>query len=625
MAYTNYTFDGKENKELREQGGSLLRIPAPFRRKEQVANAFDQGFLGAGRNFIESNYIKATQGQDGLDEYKRKKEQAYTDRNILRQEAERQWKNPLVGISLDILASVGPEDLIMFGAASGVLKGVKALNKIKPLIGTAKVRGAQSLAMKGLRATSSKQLTKQFGKVGGRMAKGAVEGAVGNALAEPFIHMNAEEYNFDHELQDSLVNVFFGATIGSGLHVGGGAIGDAISKHRTSKLAHQMGMLKAMDDIASGRKTAVDQIYKADQYNSSTLKRERALRKLESINSKIDEEVFLSDFLSEDQLAGLSSKEAITLKEELSNRRIFTQNIDNLHHSVQKSIRAQRVHTIRKILGRNLSTESSVDNITNLRTSSMRESLQSLEGKLEASQEKVASLKQSDFANESSFRRQRNRVNKKSKELRKQVLDMQDQIKALEKDTKLEFTQTDSILKLNRDQFFKKFLDLKEEMKSNPNLKSYPDVDQASLKAGDLDTLAAYEEYFNTIDLDPTEMGELSSGNLDYLNELYDEVQLKKEFSGDREQIVQELLRTLEDPDLEVKLGEEQAFALREAEIEARRTAHPDNIEADIEKANENLEAFGEEADEIIEQERATREDIEDVITAREEALRCVI
>ena len=59
-----------------------------------------------------------------------------------------------------------------------------------------------------------------------RLARGAVEGAVGAALVEPVIYGVAQRIQADYDLVDSFMNIGFGSVIGGGLHVGAGKLKD---------------------------------------------------------------------------------------------------------------------------------------------------------------------------------------------------------------------------------------------------------------------------------------------------------------------------------------------------------------------------------------------------------------
>ena len=59
-----------------------------------------------------------------------------------------------------------------------------------------------------------------------RLARGAVEGAIGATLVEPLIYGVAQKIQADYDLVDSFMNIGFGSVIGGGLHVGAGKLKD---------------------------------------------------------------------------------------------------------------------------------------------------------------------------------------------------------------------------------------------------------------------------------------------------------------------------------------------------------------------------------------------------------------
>ena len=59
-----------------------------------------------------------------------------------------------------------------------------------------------------------------------RLARGAVEGAVGATLVEPLIYGVAQKVQADYDLVDSFMNIGFGSVIGGGLHVSAGKLKD---------------------------------------------------------------------------------------------------------------------------------------------------------------------------------------------------------------------------------------------------------------------------------------------------------------------------------------------------------------------------------------------------------------
>ena len=62
----------------------------------------------------------------------------------------------------------------------------------------------------------------KMGKYKRLAVSGAIEGAVGNAVIEPFILKGQEYLGGDYGLSDSLMNIGFGAVLGAGLHMGTG-------------------------------------------------------------------------------------------------------------------------------------------------------------------------------------------------------------------------------------------------------------------------------------------------------------------------------------------------------------------------------------------------------------------
>ena len=72
-------------------------------------------------------------------------------------------------------------------------------------------------------------LAARFGTTRARAIRGGTEGFVGASLVEPFVLAAASQEQADYNAYDSLINLSFGAVVGSGLHVGFGKIGDSIN------------------------------------------------------------------------------------------------------------------------------------------------------------------------------------------------------------------------------------------------------------------------------------------------------------------------------------------------------------------------------------------------------------
>jgi hypothetical protein len=89
--------------------------------------------------------------------------------------------------------------------------------------------------------------TSRTGRALVRARIGALEGAVGAALVEPFISAQARNEQADYTMADSLLNMAFGTVLGGGLHMGIGAISDGIKAGRnpvsTGRVAEELAKL----------------------------------------------------------------------------------------------------------------------------------------------------------------------------------------------------------------------------------------------------------------------------------------------------------------------------------------------------------------------------------------------
>ena len=75
-------------------------------------------------------------------------------------------------------------------------------------------------------------LVARLGSTRARLAKGAIEGFVGNTLVEPIVYGVAQREQADYTYQDTILNLTAGTLLGSGMHLGFGKIGDAIASVR---------------------------------------------------------------------------------------------------------------------------------------------------------------------------------------------------------------------------------------------------------------------------------------------------------------------------------------------------------------------------------------------------------
>jgi hypothetical protein len=75
------------------------------------------------------------------------------------------------------------------------------------------------------------QMVGKYGVTRARVAKGAIEGSIGNALFEPMEMSLAKSEQRDYGAFDSLKNIAIGGVLGSGLNVSFGKIGDVYKKY----------------------------------------------------------------------------------------------------------------------------------------------------------------------------------------------------------------------------------------------------------------------------------------------------------------------------------------------------------------------------------------------------------
>ena len=150
-------------------------------------------------------YFEEDEYQSVVDIKVRKKREELGRRSIMQRGPESSW-NPL---------SSG----FYVGAAKlGVGVGVSFLDPINI--------GASFIPVFG-QVRFAKMLSKPFMNLNrARAVRGAVEGAVGASVLEPFIYGVAQKVQADYDLYDSFMNVGFGTVLGSGLHVGAGKLKD---------------------------------------------------------------------------------------------------------------------------------------------------------------------------------------------------------------------------------------------------------------------------------------------------------------------------------------------------------------------------------------------------------------
>lgn len=166
-------------------------------------------------------------------------------------------------IMLEIGKTNGLNPALQFGTEliAGALDPINIGSSFIPIVGQAKYA----------------RLVSKFGKIGGRAITGLVEGAVGNALVEPFAYMLANDLGYDYSAFDVLSSIAFGGVFGAGLHVGAGAIGDALVPGLSNKIdndplteqVHTEALSVAVKQFATGENIKVDTLFGALDLNKN--------------------------------------------------------------------------------------------------------------------------------------------------------------------------------------------------------------------------------------------------------------------------------------------------------------------------------------------------------------------
>ena len=111
------------------------------------------------------------------------------------------------------------------GLAGSVVDPINIASAFIPVVGEA--RYASWLA----------KASSPLGRFGVRVGAGALEGAVGAAVVEPFIYISATDAQLNYTAADSFLNVMFGGVLGAGLHSIGGAALDVARPSRLREFA----------------------------------------------------------------------------------------------------------------------------------------------------------------------------------------------------------------------------------------------------------------------------------------------------------------------------------------------------------------------------------------------------
>jgi hypothetical protein len=85
---------------------------------------------------------------------------------------------------------------------------------------------------------SKARLVSRFGRVGGRTAEGAIEGAVGSLITEPFYYGLSRSQQLDYAMEDALFNVGAGLLLGGGIGTVVGALSrKGVNAQRVAEMA----------------------------------------------------------------------------------------------------------------------------------------------------------------------------------------------------------------------------------------------------------------------------------------------------------------------------------------------------------------------------------------------------
>lgn len=111
-------------------------------------------------------------------------------------------------------------------------------------------------------------LTARLGKMGSRALTGFAEGAGGMAMVEPAVFMAADQEQRNYTVYDALFKVGLGGVLGSGLHVGLGAIGDAVDSAIMRRIApetHDAAIRGGAADLLQGNSIRSGEVLALDR------------------------------------------------------------------------------------------------------------------------------------------------------------------------------------------------------------------------------------------------------------------------------------------------------------------------------------------------------------------------
>lgn len=202
------TNEAERRREIRTLEQELLRNPAPIERETiefQLSDLYAQTEIE--RNAIISESIEA--GRLMSEEEFREQYGDLLEYNglISKEAAQAMYDGRKEEIIRESIIQAGPS-----GIVPGVVKfGANIVN-----IATDPAELA-SMFIPIVGPARKAQLVSRFGRTGGRVAEGAIEGGVGSLLTEPLYYGLSRSQQLDYSMEDALFNVGAGFLLGGGI------------------------------------------------------------------------------------------------------------------------------------------------------------------------------------------------------------------------------------------------------------------------------------------------------------------------------------------------------------------------------------------------------------------------
>lgn len=621
-----YTLTPDENIELQFLGGSELQVPSGFRREQKFKTTFETGnILGAAALQLEKGQASARDKLNNEEELAPEELQALYPGPFqfekamtpsvaqLMQDRKTKEQERLAIIDRGFQQSDNP----FLTGTTDFLQDVVA--SLDPTVFIPWVGAAKSAAYAA-----------KFGKLGGRLATGAAEGFIGTSVVEPFLLASNQDFQFDYDAADSMMNITMGAVAGSGLHAIGGFVGDAIGVNRISPRAHELALRKAIADVNEMGTVDVDPIIKLDAMNKTESKLSlRSVKKEELFSGK----TFLADVLTEEELSNISYKEAKSLQEELRTSETFNREVDNLSPELREVALAEKKAIVENRLGRKASTDPIESRISQA-TSDIITELDQVDARIQALKEQRTNLKETGLSGKG-LKETRAQLSRDIKKLNNAAKNLVKEADIKRKQVLEEFNSDSPVDTLSRKDFTEQFFATKRQVDSNPRLNKL-DLNEEiprTIPANERRIAERYREFLNATELTDAEVSRVLKGDRDYVDELYKDIQHDKQFSRDtQEQSLNDLKESLsERQGSEARDTVEKLAVEREAEIEEvlKNDFDIESIEA-VDRAVEELKQESsviesKEVEALIEQDVEFKQDLEDVASAKEDLVKCYL